>query len=429
MKISKTIINPTKLKLVITADEADMAPIKKHVLGHFARSVKVPGFRAGHAPPAMVEKHANPEALINEFVEHAINDFYNKSLDAERIRPAGQPEVSIKKFVPYTTLEFEAVLDAIIDIKVGSYKNLKLPKPPITVTAKDVSELIKTLQTRMAERTEVERSAKLGDEVTIDFSGFDATGKPVSGADGKDYPLILGSDSFIPGFEDNLIGLGKSDKKEFKVTFPADYGVGALQNKKVTFKVIVNKISELQIPQADDKFASSVGPFKNLAELKADIKKQLSIERQEQADRDYENLLISTITDKSTVAIPSSLIEQQILRMEEDEKRNLVYRGQTWQEHLDEEGITEQQHRDRHRPDAELKVKGGLVLSEIAELEGIEVTPEELEIRVQLLKGQYQDPAMQAELEDPKNRRDVAGRIMTEKTVARLVQYATSKKS
>jgi trigger factor len=199
--------------------------------------------------------------------------------------------------------------------------------------------------------------------------------------------------------------------------------VAALQSKEVTFKVDVKKVAELAEPKVDDGFAAKTGPFKNLAELKTDIKKQLSLERQQQADREFENQLVQAITAKSTVEAPKSLVDEQILRAEEEEKRNLTYRGQTWQEHLKEEGVTEEQHRERNRAQTEERVKAGLVLNEIAELEKIEVTPEELEIRLQILKGQYQDGAMQAELDKPENRQEIASRIMTEKTLAKLVEY------
>ena len=178
------------------------------------------------------------------------------------------------------------------------------------------------------------------------------------------------------------------------------------------------------MPKAEDDFAKKAGPVSTLAELKADIKKQLKEEKQRQADADHQNELVRQIADKTEVEVPKSLLEEELLRMEEQEKQNLAYRGQTWQEHLKEEGVTEDQHRDRQRPDATVRVKAGLILSEIASREGITVTPEELEVRRQILKGQYQDPQMQAELDKPENLRDIESRLMTEKTLAKLTEYA-----
>jgi trigger factor len=292
------------------------------------------------------------------------------------------------------------------------------------VSAKDVNEVMTNLQKRLAERSEVKRAAKEGDEVIIDFAGSDEEGKPISGADGKDYPLNLGSKSFIPGFEDNILDMKAGEEKEFKVTFPKDYGVAELQSKKVTFKVTAKKVQELKEPKLDDELAKKAGPFKTVAELKADIKTQLKAEREREAQNQYENKLIQQIVEKSTVQIPEVLIEEQAQRLEDEEKRNLVYRGQTWQEHLDAEGVTEEEHRIRHKPDAELRVKAGLILSEIADREQLSVEPEELEIRLQMLKGQYKDPSMQTELDKPENQQEIAAQLLTEKTIAKLVDYA-----
>ena len=163
--------------------------------------------------------------------------------------------------------------------------------------------------------------------------------------------------------------------------------------------------------------------------MKVDAKKQLIAEKKREADQQYDNEVLKAISDSSHVDIPKSLVNQEIDRMEEEEKRNLVYRGQTWQEHLDAEKVTEEEHHERQRPIAEERIKSGLLLGEIAEKEKISVTPEELETRIVLLKTQYQDPAMQKELDQPENRRDLTSRLMIEKTLDRLRTYASKKPS
>jgi trigger factor len=425
MHVSKESKTPTKAILTVSAAPEDLATIKIHVLGHFKNKVKVPGFRAGKAPHSLIEKHVDQRALTDEFIEHALNELYRRALTQENLRPVSQPKVEIKKFVPYTDLEFTAELETIGQIVLANYKNEKVSEQSVKVSVQEVNDVLANLQKRLAPRKEVERAAKDGDEVVIDFSGEDQEGKPVNGAQGTDYPLILGSKSFIPGFEHNVAGMKASDDKEFSVTFPSDYGVKALQNKKINFKVTVKKVQELKEPKIDDDFASQAGPFKTVAELKADIKKQLIAERERDAQRNYENEVIQKIVEKSVVEVPQVLVDEQLQRLEDEEKRNLVYRGQSWQEHLAEEGVTEQQHRDRQRPDAELRVKAGLVLSEIAEREQLSVQPEELEIRIQMLKGQYKDPAMQAELDKPENQQEVASQLLTEKTIAKLVEFSS----
>jgi trigger factor len=415
---------PTKSHLTVSAVAADMEPIKKHVLGHFRKNVRVPGFRTGKAPLSLIEKHVDQRALADEFLEHAVNDLYRNALEQEKMRPVAPPQVELKKFVPFTTLEFEADVETIGEIKLTNYKIIKLAKKPVSITAADVSEVIANLQKRTAERVEVKRAAKLGDEVLIDFAGKDELGKAINGADGKDYPLILGSKSFIPGFEDHIIGMKVGDDKEFEITFPKNYGVAAMQGKKVSFSVSAKKVQELNEPKIDDEFAKKAGPFKSVAELKADIKAQLKLEREREANTQYENALIQKIVDQSTVEIPETLINDQAEKLEEEEKRNLMYRGQTWQEHLAEEGVSEEEHRKRHKPEAELRVKAGLVLSEIADKEQITVEPDELKIRIDMLKGQYKDASMQAELDKQENQQDIAAQLLTEKTIAKLVDYS-----
>lgn len=427
MRVTRTDNTPTNVTLKVEADTADIEPIHRHALGHFRKNVKVPGFRAGKAPEHLIEKHVNQQALLDEFMEHALNELYRRAVENENLRPISTPDVQLKKFVPYTQLEFEARTDILGPVKLPNYKAIKLAKKKAVVTPKDVAEVVQSLQKRLAERAVVERPAKDGDELIIDFSGTDSKGKPVAGADGKDYPLILGSKTFIPGFEESLAGAETGKTKEFSVTFPADYGAAALQNKKVKFKVDIKKISELKEPKADDEFAKKAGPFNSFNELTNDIKQQLTVERQNQADVDYQNELVRKISAKTEIEAPDSLVNEENLRLEEQEKQNLAYRGQTWQEHLDAEGVTEAEHRQRHYAEALERVKVGLILSEIAEKEGITVTPEELEIRKQILKGQYQDPQMQAELDKPANLRDIEARLMTEKTLAKLTEYATKK--
>ncbi len=424
MRVERNDINPTKVKLVVSADSADMEPVKRHVLAHFRHRVQVPGFRAGSAPLAMVEKNVDQKLLLDEFMEHALNQFYGQAIRHQNLRPVGQPQVQLKKFVPFSDLSFEVETETVGQVVLPDYKKIKLDKKKADVFAKDVSEVIKSLQQRTAERKEVGRPSKNGDEIIIDFKGKDKENKPVAGTDAVNYPLILGSGSFIPGFEEYLIGVKKGEKKQFTVKFPADYGAAAMQNKDVLFEVEVKKVNELVIPKADDDFAAKVGPFKTLAELKADVKKQLKIERQQQLNKDYESRLIAEIVAQSKIEIPENMIEEDIVRMEDEEKRNLTYRGQTWQEHLKEEGITEQQHRDRQRPRAEERIKAGIVLGEIAEKEDVTVAPVEIDERIKLLRVQYQDEAMRAELDKPQARRDIEARLMTEKTISKLVSYS-----
>src|SRR6266702_321929 len=427
MQASKKNLSDTNVQLIISADAALLDHAKTEALQHLDSSVKVQGFRDGKAPLNLVEKQLHPESLQTEFLERAINQLYMQAATQENLRPVAQPQIKITKFVPFETLEIEAEVEVLGDIKLPDYKKLKPAKKEVKVTVKDIDEVIAQLKKREAAKKEVARAAKTNDELWIDFVGVDAkTGDPVSGADGKDYPLLLGSNTFIPGFEDNLMGMQAGQEKTFTLAFPKDYGVKALQGKEVAFTVTAKKVEEVVEPKLDDALAAKIGPFKTVAELKADIKKQLVAEQSNQAERELADAIVLEIAKRTKVAIPEVLIAEQLDRMEADEKQNLLYRGQTWQEHLKAEGVTEAEHRSRNKADAELRVKAGIVLTEVADREKITVTPEELEVRVQLLKGEYRDPQMQAELSKPEGRREIASRLMSEKTLDKLKSYVAA---
>lgn len=426
MHTTLTKVDNTKVKLLISASEEDLRPSKDKVLKKLAKQVKLPGFRDGKAPLNLVEKNVDPGLLQAEFLDEAMTELYVKGAAAEKIRPVTRPEVTVKKFVPFSHLEFEVTTEIVGNIKLADYKKIKLSKQKPEVTAKDVNDVIKSLKVRVADKTEVGRAAKKSDEAWIDFRGVDEKGKPINGADGKDYPLVIGSNTFIPGFEDNVEGMKPGEEKTFNLTFPKDYGVKALANKKVKFTVTVKKIQEVSEPEVNDAFAAKVGPFKTVEELKDDIKKQLTIEKQNQVNRDYSSELVEKIADKSSMSIPRTMIDQQVEHNLEHFKRDLVYRGQTYAEFLKSEDTNEEKYRKEVlEPQAEKQVKASLILSEISEAEGIFITPEELEIRLQILKGQYKDPQMQAELDKPENRQDIASRMLTEKVLAKLEDYAT----
>ena len=419
-------LSPTKLELTIVADQALLTRVKDQAVNELAQNVNMAGFRKGHAPKALVEKSIDEATLQTRFLDIAVNDLYVAAVTQEKLRPVQSPEVAIKKFVPFSTLEIKATFEAVGNITLADYKKIKATKKVVKVIDKDVQAVLDDLLARDSEKKEVKRAAKDGDEVTIDFAGSDPkTNEPIEGGTGTDYPLVLGSNTFIPGFEPELVGLKADGKKTFSVTFPKDYGTKALQGKKVSFAVTVKLVKEVTLAKLDDAFAAKVGPFKTVAELKADVQRQLESEKENQAQRELENDVLAELAEKSKAAIPAVLVEEEMDRMEAEEKRNLVYRGQTWQEHLAAEAKTEEEHREGQREQAEARVKTGLVLGEAAEAESVQVTEAELDSRIAELKKQYTDKQMQDELDKPENRREIASRILTEKTITILVGYAT----
>ncbi|MCA9350090.1 trigger factor [Candidatus Saccharibacteria bacterium] len=423
MQITKNQSSDTKLTLTIKAEPSEILAAKSRALAKLGPKVKLSGFRAGKVPIELVEKNLDPNYLQTEVIDEALNELYINAVDKENIRPVAQPKVDLVKFVPYDELEFKAEVEVIGEVRVPDYKKLAVKREAVKVTKDDIDEVLERLRTQLAEHKEVAREAVLEDRAWIDFEGHDAKGQEVKGASGKEYPLLLGSKTFIPGFEDQVVGMKVGAEKEFTIPFPKDYGVKALQGKKVTFKVKLTKLEEVTKPKLDDALASKAGPFKTMSELKEDIKKQLTLEKENQAQKAYEDALVKELAAKTKVALPTALVEEQINSVDQEFRQNLLYRSETFQEYLENSGQTEEEYRTKElRPVAEERLRAGLALSEVADAENITVTPEELEIRMQVLKGQYaSDQKMQAELDKPAARKDVASRLLTEKTIAKLV--------
>ncbi len=428
MQITQKKISDTKVQLTLAADKEQLDSTKQKVLKAIAKGLKVPGFRQGKVPANLVEKHANPATVQGDFLDEILNVLYSTAVKEKGLRPVAQPEVSLKKFVPFTDLEVELTVDVIGDIKLADYRKMRIPRKHVTVSAKDVDEVVDQLLSRDAQKNEVKRASKDGDQVTMDFKGVDhKTQKAIPNTEGKDYPIVIGSKTFIPGFEPELIGLKAGESKTFTVTFPKDYGAKELQNKKVDFTVDIKKVESVDSPKLDAEFAAKVGPFKTVEDMKSDIKKQLQTEKDNQSMREYADEVLMKITKDTKMAVPARLVDEQIEQMIQEQRQNLMYRGQTWEEFLKAESKTEDEYKQSLRADAEIRVKAGFVLTEISDKEDVTVTPEEVDARLQLMRAQYADARMQAELDKPEARRDIAGRILSEKTADLLIGYASAK--
>lgn len=418
-----TINHPTKTtaRVDITADQAELDKYKAKVLTKLAAQVKIAGFRKGHAPAELVEKSLDQNVLQQEFLEEAMSALYAAAARNEKLRPIATPKVTITKFVPFSELAFVAEVTVVSDITLPDYKKIKVKKEPVTVSDKDVLAVIENLRQRAAVKNDVERAAKESDQVWIDFEGFDQKGTAIERADGKDYPLVIGSNTFIPGFEPELIGKKAGDNTEFTITFPKDYGVKTMQGKKVTFKVTVKKVQEVVLPKIDDAFAASLGPFTSVEQLKKDIHTQLLQDKEDAARRNHEAATLRAIVEKTKVTVPQELVDEQVEMLVREVRQNAIQRGQTYEELLKAEGKTEASYKKEVlEVEALDRVKAGLVLSEIAEKEKLTVEKEELDERLQALKAQYRDEKMLAELDKIENQRDIANRILTEKTIKLL---------
>ena len=424
LKITRKDTSETEIELTIVVSSETLALAKKHAVEKLGKNVKVTGFREGQAPLSLVEKSIDPALLAEEFMNEAINHSYPDAVAQEKISPIAQPRVEVTKFVPFELVEYKASISVLGTIKLANYKALKVAKPTTVVSKKDVDKVVENMRVQLATRKDVEHAAKLEDQTWINFSGKDQKGKEVKGAKGDNYPLVLGSNTFIPGFEEHVLGMKASEEKDFSITFPKDYSVKALQSKKVTFHVEVIKVQEITKPSIDKEFVEKVAPgLSSVEDLLTDIKKQLAVEASSNDVRAYENALVAELVEKSSVNLPDELVNEQAENVMRELQQNITYRGQTMQEYLEGIGMTDDEQREQEiLPEAKRRLKAGILLSEIAEKESVSVTPEELDVRISALKERYaSDAEMQKQLQDPNSRRELGAQLLTEKTLAKIV--------
>lgn len=417
-------LSDTKVILTVSLDEAELAAAEKVALTKLARDIKVPGFRKGKVPASVAEKHINPNALQEQTLENALSKAVAEAFISEKLQALDRPQVEVKKFVPGKELEFTAETEIVPPVKLGNYKKLKAKKSVIKVDAKEIDEIIERIRQNYVEKSEVKRAAKNGDEAVIDFVGK-KDGVAFDGGSAKNYELKLGGKQFIPGFEEGIIGHKAGDEFDLDLEFPKDYHVENLAGSEVIFTVTLHKVNELKLPELNDEFAAKCGPFTEMKELKADIKREVTTQKEREADEKLKDDLVGELTESSKVALPESLVEDQIRSIEQDLMQNLSYRGLTLESYLKTQGFKDKDdwQKKEARPAAEKRVKAGLVLAELSKELKIEVSHDELDAQISAFKQQYgKDEKMTAQFDNPEVHRNIANRMITDKTVDKLVE-------
>lgn len=394
-------------------------------LTKLARDVKAPGFRKGKTPASVAAKYVDQNSLMQQTIDDALSKAVATAFTEEDIQPLARPEVEVTKFVPKSALEFTAEVDVMPKIKLGNYKKLNVPLEKATVTAHDVDEVLERMQSGMGKKSAVKRAAKKGDVVTIDFVGK-KDGTAFDGGSATDYELELGSGSFIPGFEEGLVGKKAGDTAELPLQFPADYHVGDLAGAEVVFETTVKKVEEKTLPKLDDEFAKSTQTegVATLKDLKADIKRELTAQKEREVTEKHKDNLVGKLIEVSKVPVPQVLLDDQIKSIEQDMQQNLLYRNITLEQYIKTQGFkSEDDWRQKEViPAAEKRVKAGLVLAELSKELDIQATSEELAEHLNTYRQPYlNNPDMAKRFDEPEVQREIANRLLTEKTVDALV--------
>lgn len=351
-------------------------------------SINVPGFRKGHAPRKIIEGMYGSGVFYEDAVNELYPDAYEKAVEQEKLDTVTWPQVDIQD-VSGNGFTFKATVTVRPEVKLGAYKGLSAPKDEVTITEEDLQTEMAPFVERETRLVTVEREAKEGDTVTIDFEGF-KDGEPFEGGKAEGYELELGSGTFIPGFEEQVTGMKAGDEKELNITFPEDYGSEDLAGKPVVFKVKAHEVKAKELPVLDDEFAKDVSEFDTLEELKKDLGDKLKERRQAQVQDAFESCLLEQVVDNMEVEIPEAMVEYQAERIFNNFAQRVTSQGIPFENYLSLMGRTMADVREEAMDAAVHQVQNDLALGAIVKAENIEITDEDLEEEYKRMAEQYQ---------------------------------------
>lgn len=422
MKTKFKKLSDSRVEITVTLDAKDLAAAKEHAVEKLAKEIKVEGFRKGKVPAEVAKKFIPENDLNAETIDFAVRSTVIEAFKENEKSPLVLPNVNVTKFVPDEMAEYTATADIIPEVTLGDYKKLGVKLAETKIAEKDIKGVLENIASSFAEKKVVKREAKEGDEVVIDFTGK-KDGKAFDGGSAKDYKLTLGSKTFIPGFEEGIVGHGSGDKFDLELTFPEDYGVKDLAGAKTVFEVLVKQVNEVVKPAIDDEIAKKCGPFKTLDELKEDIRKNLAAQTEHQQLEKFKNDLVEALVKKSKVPAPEILIDDQLRMIRDDVARNAAAQGLEFEDFLKRAGETVENWEKEARKVAEQRVKASLALQTLAVKEKITVADELVNAKIAELREVYKkSPEALKNLKDPNVKMDIKNRLIVEETLNYLAK-------
>ncbi|WP_296626661.1 trigger factor [uncultured Negativibacillus sp.] len=377
------------VELMINVSEEQFQDALNKAYKKKVKSIALPGFRKGKAPKAMIEKMYGKEFFYDDAINMVYPSAYEAAVAEANIEPVDRANVSDLTVEQGKGFSFKATVTVKPDVTVKNYKGIKAEKNIESIMAADVKAELERMRERNARMTTIDsRAAKNGDTAVIDFEGF-KEGVAFEGGKGENFPLVLGSGQFIPGFEEQVVGHNTGDEFDVNVTFPEDYHAEDLKGQPVVFKVKLNTIQEKELPALDDEFAKDVSEFDTLDELKKDVKERLQKEADKKAQVDMENSLITTVIENMEGEIPECMFENKINEMVNDFTYRLQSQGMNLDLYLHYTGSTMESFRETFKESAERQVKIRLALEKIAEVENLTATPEDIEAEYEKIAKNY----------------------------------------
>lgn len=388
LQVEKLEHNMAKLTVEVAAEDVEKALQAAYLKQR--KQINIPGFRKGKVPRQMIEKMYGPEVFYDEAANNMIPDTYAKAYDESELDIVSQPKIEVVQMEKGKPFIFTAEVATKPEVTLGDYKGLKVDKVSTRVTQKEVDEEIEKERERNARTIEVtDRAVQDKDEVTLDFEGF-VDGVAFEGGKGEDYPLTIGSGSFIPGFEEQLIGAEIDKEVEVNVTFPKEYHSEELAGKDATFKCTVHTIKAKELPELDDEFASEVSECETMDAYRAEVKKNIKERKERTGKEKKENQAVDQAIENAQMDIPEAMIEFQVRQMADDFARRIQQQGLTVEQYFQFTGMTAEKMMEEMRPQAEKSIKTRLVLEAIVKAENIEVSDERVEEELTKMAEAYQ---------------------------------------
>ena len=428
MAVKTEQIEKNLVKLTFEVPAEDFAKAINDSYKKNAKKFNIPGFRKGKAPKAIIEKYYTEAVFYDDAINAVLPDAYDAAVKESGVDVVARPEIDVDEIKKGENVVFTALVTTKPEVKLGDYKGIEIPKFDYTVTDEDVQKEIEAAQQKNARVTTLDEGAvENGNIAVIDFEGF-CDGVAFEGGKGEDYDLEIGSNTFIPGFEEQLVGAKVGDLVDVNVTFPEEYHAPDLAGKEALFKVTVKEIKVRELPEVDDDFASEASEFETLADWKADIKAKLEEKAVDRAKIDSENAVVEKVVENAEVEIPAAMLDAQVEREYQEFAQRLMYQGMNIDMYMQYTGATEESMKEQMKPQAEKKLLGSLVLEAIQVAEGIEAGPEEVELELVDMSKKYnmeldklKELMGEAELENLKKDLGV------QKTVTMLVNNAVVK--
>ena len=387
LQVEKMEKNMAKLTIEVAAEDLEKA--MQNAYQKAKGRISIPGFRKGKAPRKMIEQMYGKGVFLEDAVNALIPEHYSKALAECELEIVSQPEINVTQMEPGKALIFTADVAVKPEVTLGDYKGVEVPKSEITVTDEEVDAEVKKEQDKNARTVAVEdRAAANGDITTIDFEGF-VDGVAFEGGKGTDYALTLGSGTFIPGFEEQLVGAKVGDDVDVKVTFPEEYQAKELAGKEAIFKCAVKKIEAKELPALDDDFAKDVSEFDTLDEYKKEIKDNLTKKKEEQAKTEKENAVVDKAVENATMEIPEAMIDTQVENMVDDFARRIQSQGLSMEQYMQFTGATVDSLKEQMKPQAVKRIESRLVLEKVAEAENIQISDEKLDEELAKMAEMY----------------------------------------